>query len=109
MAYKDGELTYVECKETKLNTLNIKSNIKKNQIEMMTKNTKGHKGVKGGFMVHFKTHNAVVWTPIEKFNEEIVAKGYKSINFKKMLTDDNIYFKIIAQGKNKNYKDFNKE
>lgn len=107
LAFKNGRLIFVECKETITNTLNIKSSIRDNQIEMIYDNVTKYNGVEGGFMINFKTYKTIVWLPIQNLVNKIINKNLKSINFEKMLTKDNYYYKIInVQRKYKEFDNF---
>lgn len=92
--YKYPNILFLECKAVHGNTLNFKSDIKKNQWDKLLKYSEVE-GVNAGIVCWYIDWDITVFLPIE-YLQYLKEQDYKSFNIKK---DINKIPRVILDGK----------
>lgn len=92
--YKYPNILFLECKAVHGNTLNFKSDIKKNQWDKLLKYSEVE-GVNAGIVCWYIDWDVTVFLPIE-YLQYLKEQDYKSFNIKK---DINKIPRVILDGK----------
>lgn len=80
IVFDHGTQNYIECKAVHGNTLNFKSDIRKNQWDKLLKKSNIPR-VNAGILVWFIDHDVTVWLPIQ-YLQNLRESGYKSFNIR---------------------------